>query len=224
ASCAAVGDFLVTVLSSPAARLSMSAVWISIPPPTRFESQLRCGTIAGASLSTRTFAFFAFRSRASAVYEGAISTSTNCAPTASAVSASTLRLNAIMPPKAVVGSVASALRYASNGVAATATPQGLAWLTSTQAVSLNVLTHSQAASVGDVVVRELLALQLTRCGDRPAARRLVTVERGLLVRIFAVTQVLQLRTLPVEPVGERPPRARFVARRQIVADGAVVGS
>ena len=81
------------------------------------------------------------------MYAGAISTSRNCADTASTVAASTGRLNAMMPPNADVGSVASALRYAASGVAAMATPQGFACLTITHAGSANVFTHSHAASL-----------------------------------------------------------------------------
>ncbi len=52
-----------------------------------------------------------------------------------------------MPPNADVGSVANALRYASSGVAAIATPHGLACLTITHADSAKVFTHSHAASL-----------------------------------------------------------------------------
>ena len=48
-------------------------------------------------------------SSASAVKSGAISTSTNCLTTASAAALSTVRLKAMMPPKALVGSVWKAL-------------------------------------------------------------------------------------------------------------------
>ena len=47
--------------------------------------------------------------RPMSVKPGAISTSTNCFATACAAAPSTMRLNAMMPPKADVGSVLSAL-------------------------------------------------------------------------------------------------------------------
>jgi hypothetical protein len=82
--------------------------------------------------STRTFRFAANAARASSVYAGAISTSTNCLETACAHAPSTGRLNATMPPKAEVGSVRNARAYASPTSAPTATPHGFACLTITQ--------------------------------------------------------------------------------------------
>ena len=77
--------------------------------------------------------------------------------------------------------------------------------------------------VADVVVRELLALQLPVGRDRARGRLFVAVERRLLVRVLAVAQVLHLRGLEVEAVGEGRRRAVGAARRQPVADRAVVG-
>jgi hypothetical protein len=53
-------------------------------------------------------AFFAKTASASALYDGAISTSTNCLATCSAQARSTSPLKAMMPPNAEVGSVFSA--------------------------------------------------------------------------------------------------------------------
>ena len=59
-----------------------------------------------------------------------------------------------MPPKAEVGSVLNAKSYASKIEFASATPQGLACLTITQAGSSNALTHSQAASASTILLYE----------------------------------------------------------------------
>src|SRR5512133_1184672 len=75
-----------------------------------------------------------------------MTTSTNCAATASSVAASTSPLNAMMPPNADVRSVASAFPYASSKFAALATPHGLACLTITHVGSANRVTHVHAAS------------------------------------------------------------------------------
>jgi hypothetical protein len=81
-----------------------------------------------------------------------MTTSTNCFATASAAGPSTARLNAMMPPKAEVGSVRKALRYAASGVSATATPQGLACFTITHAGTSKVRQHSQAASASAMLL------------------------------------------------------------------------
>ena len=59
-----------------------------------------------------------------------------------------------MPPKALVGSVWKALPYACSALAPTATPQGLACLTMTQAgvAASKLLTHSQAASASAMLL------------------------------------------------------------------------
>ncbi|MNT84504.1 hypothetical protein D3C72_2245220 [compost metagenome] len=62
-----------------------------------------------AILSRRTLALALNTSSASAVKSGAISTSTNCLEICCAALPSTERLKAMMPPKALVGSVWKAL-------------------------------------------------------------------------------------------------------------------
>ena len=65
---------------------------------------------AGRSICrTRAFFLAANTASASSLNAGAISTSTNCLATASAQARSTAVLKAMMPPKAEVGSVFSAL-------------------------------------------------------------------------------------------------------------------
>ena len=80
-------------------------------PSRRASGRARCGRrpAAGRSIcSTRVFALAAKTASASALYDGAISTSTNCLATRSAQARSTSPLKAMMPPKAEVGSVLNA--------------------------------------------------------------------------------------------------------------------
>ena len=80
--------------------------------------------------------------------------------------------------------------------------------------------------IGDVVVRELLALQLPGRDERARRGREVAIERGALVRVLAVAQVLQLDEAAVrlrrELVALGDAGARAGERRQVVADRAVV--
>ena len=91
----------------------MSDVCTSRPP----ETFLKSNPVAGVPLpadqspvsSTRTFFFAAQASSAAGSTDGAIMTSTNCfSMIAAAVFASSVRLNAMMPPNADVGSVRNA--------------------------------------------------------------------------------------------------------------------
>ena len=73
--------------------------------------------------------------------------------------------------------------------------------------------------VGDVVVREFLALQLrVQSTSEPGAGSQVAVERGLLVRVLAVAQVLQLDER------ERWPARGTALRRAAVAAERWTGS
>src|SRR5690606_18727729 len=107
ASCACVGSISVTTRSSSAARLRESSVCTSSPPPTRLKSNALPPGARGIS-SRRTFCLAANTARAPSANPGAMSTSTNWRATSAAVSASSGRLNAMMPPKAEVGSVEKA--------------------------------------------------------------------------------------------------------------------
>src|SRR5512138_1724996 len=77
---------------------------------------------------------------------------------ADAAAASTIRLNAMMPPNADVGSVANAFRYAASGESASATPHGFACFTITQAhempkpAATKLFTHSHAASASAMLL------------------------------------------------------------------------
>ena len=77
--------------------------------------------------------------------------------------------------------------------------------------------------VGNIVERELLALQLCERCDGAGDLRFVTIERRELMRVLAVTQVLDLGRLPVPAFGKGPHGARRIARSQVIADRAVVG-
>jgi hypothetical protein len=58
----------------------------------------------------------------------------------------------MMPPKADVGSVRNALRYAASGESAMATPHGFACLMITHAGTSNVRQHSHAASASAMLL------------------------------------------------------------------------
>src|ERR1700746_790655 len=101
--------------------------------------------------------------------------STNSFTISSAVAASTGRLNAITPPNAETGSQARAFVYASTNVSCSAAPPGVLCFTMT-AAGLRVFYVARRGSpeflgkfqprfeVRQIVVGELLALQLARCG------------------------------------------------------------
>ena len=77
--------------------------------------------------------------------------------------------------------------------------------------------------IGDVVEGQFFALQLTRChqGARRGVR--VLVEGGQLVRVLAVTQVLQLDEAAIGLAGKQAALLGFqIQGRQVIADGAVV--
>ena len=82
--------------------------------------------------------------------------------------------------------------------------------------------------VGDVVVRELLALQLHIIGERARRGRDVAIERGALMRVLAVAHALHLREGEVQrlrvivALGHRRGFGRAVDRAQVVRDRAVV--
>src|SRR5690606_2898379 len=73
--------------------------------------------------------------------------------------------------------------------------------------------------VGDVVVARLLAVQLGERSERTGRRMQVAVERGLLVRVLAVTQVHYLDEAAVGLGGERRAH-RYLARA--VGDGGQI--
>ncbi len=59
--------------------------------------------------------------------------------------------------------------------------------------------------VQDVVVGELLPMELLRLGDRGSGREWILVERGLLIRILPVSEILDLLRRYREGVGEALP-------------------
>ncbi len=75
----------------------------------------------------------------------------------------------------------------------------------------------------EVVERQLFTLQLPVGGDRPRRRFLVAIEGGLLMRVFAVAQILHLDRLQVEAFGKRRGQAVRTARGEPVRNCAVVG-
>ena len=89
----------------------------------------------------------------------------------------------------------------------------------------------RSVGVGDVVVAQLFALQLHAGDQRAGCGVQVAVQRGLLVAVFAVAQVLHLGEDAVALAGELGARGHVGFRqlvfferdgREVVADGAVV--
>ena len=82
--------------------------------------------------------------------------------------------------------------------------------------------------VGHIVVRQLFALQLFRCGDRRFGRLGFDIESGFLMRVFAVTHFLRFIELAVEGLREvetvvrAQGFSRLINRAQVVGDHAVV--
>ena len=80
--------------------------------------------------------------------------------------------------------------------------------------------------VGDIVVRQLLALQLPVMRERAGGRLRFNIERCLLMRVLAVTHCLRLRVAQVEPVGKglQAGLLAFLYRQrgEVVGDHAVI--
>ena len=77
--------------------------------------------------------------------------------------------------------------------------------------------------IGDIVVRQLLTLQLPRGHQRTRGGVQVAVKRRGLMRVFAITQVLNFHKTAIGLGWVFAARAVLqIERRQIVADGGVV--
>ena len=75
--------------------------------------------------------------------------------------------------------------------------------------------------IGDVVVREILALHLPITGQAAGERLRVAVEGGALVRVLAVAQILQLSELQRQHFGIFAALA-VVERREVVRHRGVI--
>ena len=121
---------------------------------------------------------------------GAKRTSTNCAASASASGAVTCRLRTTTPPYAETGSAASAPRYASSTVSATATPHGFACFTITHAGRSSSWARSaRGGEVVQVVEGEVLALELLHEREQVRPGAPLRVVGGVLLRILPVREV-----------------------------------
>ncbi len=107
---------------------------------------------------------------ASGANPGATMTSRNISDISRAVSRSTGRLNAAIPPKADTGSESSAAWYASATLAPTPMPQGLACLTITTAVSSNSATALTAPSVSPMLLKDSSLPPSCRAAANPHGR------------------------------------------------------
>ena len=91
-----------------------------------------------------------------------------------------------------------------GAVPATATPQGLACLTITQAGASNCRTHSSAVSLSAMLLYESsLPCNCVAARHRGADRARIGVERGALMRVLAVAQIKLLAKRQIQVVRER---------------------
>ena len=167
-----LGWRFVTIFRSFIATMPSSRVCTSRPPFTLRYSWRRCVGAIGPVASTRTFSLRAQIARASASTSGAMINSTNWRSTiARAVAASSVRLNAMMPPNADVGSVRYALVIRRERVACDGDAARIRVLDD-DAGSFAELPYAleRSVAVRDVVVGQRLALQLLRAADAGAPR------------------------------------------------------
>ena len=118
---------------------------------------------------------------------------------------STVRLRAMMPPKALTGSPANALRYASSPSSPRPRAARVVVLDdhARRPLVADLGEHrAGAVEVEDVVERQLLAVQLAHAREHAAARADLRVEGRPLVRVLAVRQVDRLLVGAHVEVGE----------------------
>ncbi len=177
-----------------------------MPPTTFFMSRPLGRYSANGTSSSRTFFFAAKICRASALNDGAMTISRKMSFISSAVSPSTSRLVPTMPPKIDTGSQARHLRNASASEHCGGRHAARVGVLDGHGDGLAELLHQLEGGVGvdDVVERELLPLELRRLGDgrlRPDVAGLA-IEGGLLMRVFAVAEILRLDELEMERLTE----------------------
>ena len=76
--------------------------------------------------------------------------------------------------------------------------------------------------IGNIVVAELFALQLSGCDKRARRGIHVAVKRSLLVRVFPITQVLQLDKAAIRLRWKLRMAAISLNAAEVVADGPVI--
>jgi hypothetical protein len=77
--------------------------------------------------------------------------------------------------------------------------------------------------IGDVVVRERLAVQLLRRADARLRRLALGIEGGALMGVLSVAHLRALVKLQVDGARKVTPRIALVEAAEVVGDGAVVG-
>ena len=145
---AALGARLVTIFRSSALTIPPSRDCARNPPATDLILMLlvlRSGM--SPVINSRRLGFAAIMALALSLASGAITTSVKMLATTVAVSASSGRFMAMMPPKALIGSAANAVCHAATRFSPLATPQGLACLIMAIVGLSNSATSSKAASV-----------------------------------------------------------------------------
>ena len=173
---------------------ALSRLCTSRPPATVLAVRPAArGSGRPPASSRRRFFFAATIAIASSVASGAMITSVKISVMARAVSASSVRLSATMPPKAEVESQAQRLAIGVEQVGPFGDAAGIGVLDDDAGRGARRVELADAfvgrVGVVDVVVGQLLALQLPRGGDAgPLVGR--RVERRRLVRVLAIAQRL----------------------------------
>src|SRR5215208_7854518 len=209
-----VGARWVTTFKVMSSTTALSRDCTSIPPATDFTS-MPCARGSGRpqASSRRRFFLAPMIAIASSLASGAMITSVKTSVIARAASASSFRFSATMPPKAEIGSQASAFRYAARigmfndgaGGRALRVELGDAFIS--------------GVGIIDIVIGELLTLHLARGGDADAMLRRA-VKSCRLVRVLAITQRLG------EPAANGAVSGRGIGEllREPVGDRGVIGS
>ena len=145
---AGVGAIFVTISRSFSVMHPLSTDCTSMPPVMALNlvPPADVSDIAPV-ISNRRFGFSAMIAAASSSASGAMTTSVKIVVIFRAVSASSGRFIATIPPKADTGSHANALSHAAERVGAVATPHGLACLMMAMVGASNSLASWKAASV-----------------------------------------------------------------------------
>jgi len=193
-SSASVGARFVTTFSVMSSTTALSRLCTKKPPATVFAVNPSArGSGNPPASNSRRFRLVATIAMASSVASGAMITSVKISVMARAASAIQRPVERERYTKGEVESHASALRYALTRSVLSATPQGLACLTMTQAAVRAGFELGDAfisrVGIVDVVIGQFLALQLPRGGDAgaPVGR---TIECGSLMRVLAIAERL----------------------------------
>ena len=164
----------------------MSASCTSKPPQTERISVVGRASFAGVKQSNQPQILFLLQDRARFDLEnpGAMMTSLKISLMAFASGSSIARLQTMIPPNGACLSVANAFSHASRRSGSVPTPQGLVCFRIATVGSSNSPIKLVAALMSRMLLKDkLLAVEFFEMFVE------VAVERGVLMRIFAVTQM-----------------------------------